>query len=265
MSIDILGVKINTCTKGEALDRVAEFLSTGGANYVFTPNPEMIMLAQKDSYFKEILNKGDLNICDGKGLKMSIRMKQTKKERFDTRFFKRIAGVDFMLDICEVAERDGFSIYLLGSKDEKILRETKDILKINFPRLEIAGYHPGPEIESIPNKKLKYRSPENERVLIDINQTSPDIVFVGFGHGKQEKWIDENMEKLPSVRLAMGVGGSFDMISGEIKRCPRFFDVLSLEWLWRLIQQPSRFKRIFTALFKFPLLFISRLYINKRV
>ncbi len=263
MDIKILGVKIDIVTEGEAIDKVAAFLSEGRDHSIFTPNPEMIMAAQKDSFLREILNNSDLNICDGIGIKYMCNILADKNNEERKKYFKRIAGSDFMLDICNYAADYDFSVYLLGSGDEKTIIKAMKKLKIKYPKLNIAGYHPGPKLESFPNKKLKYRSGDNENVITDIIQTQPDILFVGFGHSKQEKWIYENIKKIPGVKIAMGVGGSFDFISGKIRRAPKFLRKIGLEWLWRLIQQPSRIGRIHTALVKFPLAFIK--YKDKKI
>lgn len=252
-----MGVKINILTKGQALDKVAEFLSEGKEHVIFTPNPEMLVAAHKDAYLQGILNKSNLNLCDGKGVEQSCKICISREDKHKAKYFRRIPGVDFIIDICWYAEKYGFSVYLLGSGDETTIMKTADNLKEKFPKLKIVGYHPGPKIESYPNKKLKYRSDDNDRVINDIVQTSPDIVFVGFGHSKQEKWIHENAEKLPGVKLFMGVGGSFDMISGKIPRAPVAMQRLGLEWLWRLMREPSRIGRVWTALVTYPLLFIS--------
>ena len=257
MILHILGVRIDILTKGQALDRVAVFLSEGKEHMIFTPNPEMLAAAHKDSYLQGILNKSDLNLCDGKGVEQSCKISLSKEDKNKAKYFKRIPGVDFIMDVCWYAEKYGFSVYLLGSGDEIVIMKTADKLKEKFPKLKIVGYHPGPKIESIPNKKLKYRSHENEIVITDIIQTAPDILFVGFGHSKQEKWIYENIESLPGVKIAMGIGGSFDLISGKIRRAPAFFRKAGLEWLWRLMLEPRRFGRIWTALVTYPLLFVS--------
>lgn len=262
MQIQTLGVKIDALNEGEALDKVLEFMNEGKDHLVFTPNPEMMVEAHKDSILREILNKSNLNICDAKGLHMLCKFHMKREGIEGWQYFKRIPGVDFMLDICELAARHHYSIYLLGSGDEEVLMRAIKNLQEKFPGLDIVGYHPGPKLDSYPNKKLKYRSHDNENVIIDIVQTSPDILFVGFGQGKQEKWIDENIKKLPGVRIAMGVGGSIDMIAGKLKRAPKLLRKLGFEWLWRLIQEPSRIGRIWTAVVVFPILFFTHL--NKK-
>jgi len=245
MAVKVLDVKIDTYTRGEALDKVGEFVSEEKGYMIFTPNPEMLVAAHQDQYLKEILNSSSLNICDGKGLGMAIGC-------------ERIPGIDFMIDICGYAEKNGYTVYLLGSESEGVLLNTAQQLEKKFPELKIVGHHPGPKLESLPNKKLEYKSSDNEQIKNDIIKASPDILFVGFGHGKQEKWIYENIDYLSGVKVVMGVGGSFDMISGKLRRAPKIIRKIGFEWLWRLIQQPSRIGRIWTALVKFPILFLAQ-------
>ena len=249
MSVEVLGVRIDVVSRREAMERAVGFLQGEGIHTIFTPNPEMIIAAQKDGYFKRILNRGALNLCDGQGIALIFKWKKNQP-------LERITGVDFMKDICAYAEKYGFSVYLLGAGIDETIKQAAEKLKTEFPSLRIAGFHPGPRLENPVNAKLKYLSNDNEAVIGDIVLTQPDILFVGFGHGKQEKYIAENMDKLRGVKISMGVGGAFDIISGRLKRAPKFLRILSLEWFWRLIQEPRRWKRVWTAVVIFPLKFI---------
>ncbi len=240
----VLGVRIDKVTRKQALEKVGDFLNSDGQYKIFTPNPEMLVDAQKDEYFKEVLNKGDLNICDGFGLSVVSGV-------------KKISGVDFMVDICALAEETWRSVYLLGSGSDEILEKVKSSLKKSFPNLKVVGIDKGPVI-SDHGSVISYDREENNELVADIVMTSPDILFVAFGHGKQEKWIEENLKQLPSVKVAMGVGGSFDFISGGAKRAPKFLRKIGLEWLFRLILQPKRIKRIWKATFKFIFLIIFK-------
>lgn len=251
-----LGIKIDEITKEKALQRVSEFLSGGlpgealaktGQYKIFTPNPEFVVKAQKDEYFKKVLNSGDLNLCDGKGLELFNKI-------------KRITGVDFMLEICRLAAEHGKSVYLLGSGSDEVVRKTVENLQMQFPGLKIVGYDKGPMINENIQYPISNILPTNNSTIQQINQSNPSILFVAFGMGKQEKWIYENLSKMPSVKIAMGVGGSFDFISGKIKRAPLFLRQLGLEWLYRLIQEPHRIGRIFNATIKFTWLAIFKKY-----
>lgn len=241
--MDILGIRIDEYTPDEALSRAKEFLAQNEPKMIFTPNPEMVVHAQKDAYFKEILNKSNLNLCDGKG----IELVSSKK-------LHRIPGVDFMLSLCELAAKEKKSVYLLGSGQDKVIRQTKENLIKNFPNLQIVGFHRGPTI----SLGGEVDEEENEPILEDIILMAPDILFVAFGHGKQEKWLYEFLPQLPSVKIGMGVGGAFDFISGSVKRAPKSMQKWGLEWVWRFFRQPSRFFRIWNATGKFLWLFFVK-------
>ena len=242
--MNILGIRIDKLNKQQALEKVANFLNSDKQNKIFTPNPEMLVDARKDSYFKKILNSGDLNICDGFGITLVTRGK-----------LKRIPGVDFMQDICKLAEEKGKSIYLLGSSSDEVVKKVSEVLQKKFPLLRIVGHDKGPiSKQETVNKQQK----DNEDVIYDIIVKAPDILFVAFGHGKQEKWIHENLVDLPSVKIAMGVGGSFDFISGKTKRAPEWMRRIGFEWLYRLIREPKRFFRIWRAIITFLFLVAIR-------
>lgn len=251
MSIKILNIHIDNYTKKQALQKVSQFLESKKSHTIFTPNPEMLVDAQKDKEFADILNDSDLNICDGFGIKLTVRGKVT-----------RIPGVDFMLDICKLAEEQGKSVYLLGAGDQNVIEKTKENLTKKFPKLRIVGFNPGPTItmKQLNNGAmgLDIENEQNNKILDDIIIAAPDILFVAFGHVKQEKWIHKYLPDLTGVKIAMGVGGSFDYIAGKIKRAPKWMRGLGLEWLYRLIKEPKRIKRIWKATIVF-------LYLNLTV
>lgn len=247
--VNILGVKIDKITKSKALEKVAEFLNSDKQNKIFTPNPEMLVDSVKDINFKEVLNGGDLNICDGFGITLVTRGK-----------LKRIPGVDFMQDICELAEKEGKSIYLLGSNSDEVVKKTAEVLQEKYPLLKIVGFSKGLQLANLPTCQLEYSQDENEDLIHDIILKAPDILFVAFGHGKQEKWIEENLVDLPSVKIAMGVGGSFDFISGKAKRAPKWMRKIGLEWFYRLMREPKRFFRIWNAVIMFLFLVLFNRY-----
>ena len=235
MKIDILGVKIDSVTKEEAVAILKKYLDSDFAHQVVTPNPEFIMAAQRDEEFKEILNNSSLAIADGFGLKLaSWYLKQPFKER--------IAGVDFIRSLTQLLQNEKKSIYLLGA-GAGVAKEAAQKLKKQYFHLKIVGAE-----SCLKNNKMI----SDEEIIRNINLKSPQVLLVAFGAPKQEKWIARNLSKLNTIRIAMGVGGAFDFISGRVKRAPVLIRKLGLEWLFRFIIQPWRVKRIFTAAIKFP-------------
>ena len=135
MSIQMLGVKIDTYSKEETLVKVSEFLQDNNQHTIFTPNPEMLVAAHKDNHFKAVLNSGSLNICEGKGIELLARGRVV-----------RFPGIDLMLDICRLAEQKNYSVYFLGSGKAEILKQMLAKLPSDYPQLKIAGSNPGPHI-----------------------------------------------------------------------------------------------------------------------
>ncbi len=248
--VEVLDVKIDSLTMNEALQKARDFLNSGKQNLVFTPNPEMLVDVQYDTYFKKVLNLANLSLSDGFGVSLVSGGK-----------IKRIAGSDFVFKLCELAQAENKSVYLLGAGSRDILTKAAVNLKKQFLNLKIAGFNPGPVISflKVEDEQKIFCEPEaNDEAIHDIIMTAPDILLVAFGHNKQEKWIYENIKNLPSVRLAMGVGGTFDYISGQVRRAPCFLRKIGLEWLYRLIKQPWRFGRIFKATVVFTSLVIYK-------
>jgi len=250
--INICGVSLDRIKRKEALEQVNQFLHTDGQYTIFTPNPEMIVDAQRDEYFKEILQESDLNICDGIGLVFAS-------------FFRlqKISGVDFMLDILAEAEREKKRVYFLGSGDRAVLDNMINILHKKFPTVYIAGSHEGINISQIKENGrsiLYYDEKENNDMIADIVMSEADILFVAFGHKKQEKWIYEHIKDIPRLKIAMGVGGSFDFLGEKIQRAPKFLRHIGCEWLYRLVQEPCRLKRIWNATIVFLFYFFKYLF-----
>lgn len=237
----ILGVRVDDIGIYDALKKTREFLNDGRQYTVFTPNPEMLVVAYKDQRFRDVLNRGSLNICDGIGVKLFGRLKN------------RVPGVEFMQELCRVAEEDNKKIYLLGG-DKGVAERVSKKLEGEFPKLNIVGYSFGITftIEEC-NKAIVGEIIQGHEVLLqEINSSRADILFVAFGHEKQEKWIDINLSKLPYVKIAMGVGGSFDFISQDKIRAPKWMRSIGLEWFYRLLLEPKRLGRIVTAVLVFP-------------
>lgn len=236
--MQILNVRIDNLSKKQTLQKVQDFLNSDEQHTIFTPNPEMLVEAHKDRAFRDILNCGSLNICDGKGIQLVVKG------------VERIPGIDFMLDICKLAQEQGKSIYLLGAGKTGGPEAAAAALKRQFSKLNIVGFNKGPKIEDLRLKDYKIKRLDFD-LIEDINSKAPDILFVGFGHKKQEFWIHYHLEKMPSIKIAMGVGGAFDYIGKNVKRAPKWMRKIGLEWLYRLFKQPRRIGRIWNAIVKF--------------
>lgn len=232
MKIDILGVKVSNINKKEAIEVARNFLFDGSQHIIATPNPEMAVLALKDAEFALVFDRADLCLPDGVGLMLAGKL-------FGTSLKERITGSDFVLDLAGVAEKEGKSIYLLGAS-EGVAKKAGEKLKEKYPNLKIAGTESGGEVFNL-------NESEKKNLLEKINSVAPDILFVALGQVKQEKWIVENISKVPSVKIATGIGGAFDFIAGNAKRAPKWMQKIGLEWLWRLILEPWRAKRIWNA------------------
>lgn len=240
----ILGVKINDLSWQDLADEVRAMLANKQQYWVFTPNPEICLAATKNKRFNKILNSAALNIPDGFGLKIgALILGQMLKNR--------IPGVDFVVKLCKIAEQKNCSIMFVGGRNKTAAAAAAE-MRLRFPNLKIIG-ELGLNNSRIDNDKLFYDDAENSMLLRKINDFNPDILCVAFGAPKQELWIEKNISKLPSVKISVGVGGTLDFLSGRVSRAPRALRTLGLEWLFRLIVEPARFKRIINAVLLFPL------------
>jgi N-acetylglucosaminyldiphosphoundecaprenol N-acetyl-beta-D-mannosaminyltransferase len=191
----------------------------------------MIVEAQKNSAFKSLLQKTSLNLPDGAGLLWAAKKTGQK-------ISERVTGTDVFTDLCMLADLP--SIFLLGAADG-VAKRAAEILTQKNPSLTIAGTFAGTPAES-----------DEAGILTRINESGAKVLFVAYGAPKQDMWINRNLSKLPNIHLAMGLGGAFDFVAGVQTRAPQWMQSLGLEWMWRLIKQPSRIKRIFTAVIIFP-------------
>lgn len=226
MKKTVLGVKIDDVGMDEAVKAVLSWLKKGGKHYIVTPNPEIVMMAQSDRELKEIINQADLAVPDGVGLRLSGDI------------VCHTPGIDLMETLIKEASEKGFTIGLLGGRG-KVAEVAAERLLKKYPKLKISFASGDMQVNQI--------GMEITSSNLQIQKT--DLLFVAFGPSKQEKWIFRNLAKLP-VRVAMGVGGSFDYIAGKVPRAPRPIRELGLEWLFRLGTQPWRIKRQL-ALLKF--------------
>jgi N-acetylglucosaminyldiphosphoundecaprenol N-acetyl-beta-D-mannosaminyltransferase len=253
VSTTLLGVRIDTLTKAAVQEKLRAFLGSQKTHIVTTPNPEILMAAVHDKGYREALNTADLNVCDGRGIELLA------KEPIE-----RFPGVDVLLCLLTEAARAQKKVFLFGTGSDTTLAKAASALQNQIPDLQICGVHPGQRLVYMVEDgvgSITPRSQEKEEALIDtIIATAPDVLVVALGHPKQELWITEHVGELPSVRIAIGVGGSLDTIAGRVPRAPAFMRNIGLEWFWRLIHEPKRIKRILTAVLIFPLyVFLERI------
>lgn len=244
----IMGTQIDAVTRAEALSRIENFLQTGHS-HVVTPNAEFILQARKNKEFQKVLNNADLAVLDGSGPKIASWFTAVELPEI-------IPGSDLVKSIMKIAGEKQAQVMLLNpasslSGSTEIERSVSD----KFPGVEFQALSLAPDEYSSKVTREK------------IKKFSPEVLFVGFGSPQQDLWISENLKRFSGVRLAMGIGGSFDFISGKRGRAPRWMRKCGLEWLHRLFSKPKsgnyyftrRVKKIFRSVIWFPIVFVFTL------
>ena len=232
-SITILNVPVHQVTMTETVSHIGRFLQTPNLDQIATVNPEFVMAAQKDDDFMTVLQQARLCIPDGVGLLWAARI-------LGQRLPERVAGSELVYHLAELASENGWRLFLLGA-GPGVAEAAAAVLQARFPTLIVAGTFAGSPDPA-----------ENEAIVARINRSAADLLFVAYGAPKQDKWIARNRERLTTVRVAIGVGGSLDFISGRSTRAPRWLQRIGLEWLYRLLREPWRWRRML-ALPKFAL------------
>ena len=222
MRINVLGVGFDNLLMIEAVSRGVDMLSQPGAHYVVTPNPEIVEICRKNPEAMRAVNGADLVLADGIGIIKGARILGTPLKA-------RNPGIEFAAYLMREMAEKGRSLYLLGAKPGVAEKAAKK-LQAQHPGLRIAGTRDGYFQEDAP-------------VVEAIRESGADVVFVCLGAPKQEKWMKKNGEAT-GAKLLLGIGGALDVFSGEVKRAPRAFQKLGLEWFYRLITNPSRAGRM---------------------
>ncbi len=230
----ILEVGVDEIGKSELLDQIKSSISNKDKCLIYTVNNEFILEAQKNDRFREVLNSSNFSIADSAGVVWAVNYLYAKK-------IERIPGADLFIDLIELSEEQDYRIFLLGGEGG-VGEKTKEVLERKFPKCKIVGFIDGVTIDA---------EKPDEEIITKINEAKPNILCVALGAPKQEIWIHNNFKKI-DCEVFIGVGGTFDFVAGKVKRAPRFMRNLSLEWLYRLFVQPSRYNRIYNALIVFP-------------
>lgn len=288
----ILGIRIDSTSKDKVLRtlfvRLARFDNKSTKNKVFfitTPNPEQLVLAQRDFFFKKILNSADLSLPDGIGVVAAQKFLELPRAKnfffslplyfaqglgvgfsiiFDRKWLESrlsvIRGRDLFVESIKLANKKGWRVFLVGNREKSAQKACFELRK-NFKKVKLFA-HEGPNLD-LEARPLTGKDELIEKNLIaKINKVSPHFIFVGFGAPKQEKWLYRYLSKL-NAGVVMVVGGTFDYLSGKTKIPPRWVADTGLEWLWRLLSGSQRWERVRVALLDFPLrVFLEKLIKN---
>jgi len=236
--VNILGVNIIKSSRQEVLKKIEVFLNGNGQHQIVTPNPEIILTAvgQDDELFY-ILNKADLALPDGVGLKMAGWFMGIN--------LSRATGADLVKNILELSLKQNRRVAVFNwSEGLSSDQDIKQVLMKKYPKLQAMAVD------------LVRGADAPKNILAQACEFMPDIIFSTFGAPYQEKFIFHNLPNLPTVKLGLGVGGAFDFLTGKLPRAPLWLRNIGLEWLWRLIKQPKRWRRIYNAVVVFPLKFL---------
>ncbi|QIZ10619.1 WecB/TagA/CpsF family glycosyltransferase [Priestia megaterium] len=222
-TVDILGIDFINKQFNEVVNILNEMIKSNRKAFIVTANPEIVMYAHEHPDYKKIIQSADMVVPDGYGIILASQI-------LNTPIKERVAGYDLMIRLLELGNENKLKIYLLGGREET---NQKAVANINsqFPHVQIVGSHHG------------FFDWENNPITAEIKASSPDLIFVALGFPKQEQWIARNLDQFPKG-VCMGVGGSIDVLAGEVQRAPRFWQKMNLEWFYRLISQPSRWRRM---------------------
>lgn len=246
----LLGVGITNETTDSILEhmlkRLDSRLEDGKKLFVVTPNPEILVYAEKHPKYKDILNDAEVALPDGVGVFVVLGLMGNKLK-------ERIPGVDFIDELCLACREKPLSMGFLGG-GPGIAVKAVECLREKYPWIKVAFV--GEEWDEAAVGTSLPQIEEEQRAKSKEQRATIDILFVAFGAPKQEEWIHANLDKLP-VKAAMGVGGAFDYISGRVVRAPFMIRAIGFEWLFRLVREPWRWRRQL-ALFEFIWLVIVR-------
>jgi N-acetylglucosaminyldiphosphoundecaprenol N-acetyl-beta-D-mannosaminyltransferase len=238
-TLPILEIPVHDVTTEETLALIDQYVREEAPHQICTVNPEFIMTAQQDAEFKRILKHSALNLPDGIGVLWAAR-------RLGQPLRERVAGSDLVGLIADRAQRTAWRIFLLGAA-EGVAERAAITLQERYPQTNIVGAYAGSP-----------RPEEETAIAARIRSSGADVLLVAYGAPKQDKWIARNIEQTGAA-VAIGIGGSLDFIAGTRKRAPRWIQRSGLEWLYRLIREPWRWRRQLALLrFAWKVLFIER-------
>ncbi|MBT4857349.1 WecB/TagA/CpsF family glycosyltransferase [Candidatus Uhrbacteria bacterium] len=251
-SHSILNVRIDDLATTELVETFSDWLETGKSKIVVTPNPEMLLLSMNDSVFRGRINGADLSLPDGVGLRYATAALT------DGHLAHRHTGVDSVELLARLCKENGKRLLLLGG----------DPGSADVAAKKLAGKYEGLDVHGIDPGKVEF---ENGRVTIEraietvIERLEPDVIAVAFGQRKQDAFIERYLSQFSTVKIAIGVGGAFEMISGKKIRGPKWMRKVGLEFIWRMLIEPRRAGRIIRASIIFPVVVAVTAYRGKRL
>ena len=223
MDVRVLGVRVDCLDMAAALVRIEELVESGGHHVVATVNPEFVMRAHQHPDFARVLESADLCLADGTGVVWAAR-------RQGCAISAPVTGVDLVPPLAALCERRGYRLFLLGAAPG-VAVALAERLRAEHPRLEVAAHSGSAEPSS------------DEQTLQLIRAHGAQILLVAYGAPKQELWIERVGDRL-GAPVSIGVGGAFDFLTGRVKRAPAWMRRVGLEWLYRLVRQPWRLRRM---------------------
>lgn len=239
MSHNLFNVRIDDYTEVEVFDMVRKWLVGNQPRMIVTPNAEFLLKARSNESFRNLLSSSDLSVADGVAIRFGIAALQNEK------LINRITGVDLVQHIARICNEEKKSLMLLGGAPMAAELASEILIK-RFPDLKVTSFDPG----HIEYKNGKFSVPD--ALKDELQNKPPDAIAVALGQGKQEVCMNEIRKLGYNVKVMIGIGGALDMISGMKRRSPQWMSRIGLEWVWRLLIEPKRAKRILKATIVFP-------------
>lgn len=222
--VNIAGINIDNITMEQAVKKIYQFIASDKNHSIYTPNAEIMMDGITDKKIRTVLNSADMLVADGAGVVLASKI-------LGREVSQKVSGIDLAKNLLSASSKKPIKFFLFGGKPGIAEKAHANII-CDYPEAQIVGSRNG------------YFTQEDTDDIIDqINKSGADVLFVCLGAPKQELWISANKDKL-NVKASLGVGGTLDVLAGNVKLAPDFFRNHGLEWLYRLYKEPKRFKRM---------------------
>ncbi len=223
-SVSILGLSVHNVTMASALDAMDGFVQAGSPHHVITADASMLVLAQEDKALHDIVSGADLVTPDSVGVLWAAK-------QYGRPLQERVSGVEIVEQLCRRSAETGYRLFFLGAAPG-VAAKAAEQMRLKYPGTQIVGTRDG-----------YFSQDESEALVAEIREARPDALFVAMGIPKQEKWIAAHRDRLGAAVL-IGVGGTFDVLSGNVKRAPKVMQRARLEWLWRVLSNPRKISKV---------------------